>query len=230
MEEIMFDSGSTFDRRGFLGSLVAGAATLGLASLPMAERLMAEPGDNDLGTSAEAAIKKLAGRKHKQVFDAPAPHESLPVIWSWAYMTSNNSTGVADKDVGALVILRHEAIPLAMESRLWEKYKFGEMFKINDKSTNAPSVRNVVYNIKPEDMPLPDMAMEKMQARGVVFGVCDLAMTVYSMFTAQAINAKPEDVKADWVSGLLPGIVRFPSGVWAVNRAQEAGLTYCFAG
>ncbi len=40
----------------------------------------------------------------------------------------------------------------------------------------------------------------------------------------------PEQVKKDWLSGILPGIVLLPSGVWAVNRAQEAGFTYCFAG
>jgi hypothetical protein len=55
-------------------------------------------------------------------------------------------------------------------------------------------------------------------------------MTVYSMHVADLYNMKAEDVKKDWVAGLLPGVVRLPSGVWAVNRAQEAGFTYCFAG
>jgi intracellular sulfur oxidation DsrE/DsrF family protein len=38
------------------------------------------------------------------------------------------------------------------------------------------------------------------------------------------------DVKKDWVSGILPGIQIVPSGVLAVNRAQEHGCTYCYAG
>jgi hypothetical protein len=50
------------------------------------------------------------------------------------------------------------------------------------------------------------------------------------MFTAQATNQKPEDVKKEWVAGLLPGIQLVPSGVWAIGRAQEKGCAYCFAG
>jgi len=40
----------------------------------------------------------------------------------------------------------------------------------------------------------------------------------------------PAEVKKDWVSGILPGIQVVPSGVLAVNRAQEQGCTYCYAG
>jgi hypothetical protein len=227
----MFDSDSTMHRRGFLGSLAAGAATLGLASIPGAERMMAAPAAMGAGAGEfESQLKKLSSRKHKQVFDGPKPNESLPVIWSWAFLFSNNQLGIDDNDIGALVVFRHEAIPFAMEDRLWDKYKFGEVFHIEDKMTKAPSVRNVVTHIKPGDMPLPDMALEKCQQRGVLFGVCDLALTVYSSHIAEASGMNPEEVKKDWVSGLLPGIVTLPSGVWAVNRAQEAGFTYCFAG
>jgi hypothetical protein len=225
----MFESDNPIHRRGFLGSIIAGAATVGLASIPGAERLMAEP--SSVGASDfETKLKALSSRKHKQVFDAPRPNDSLPVIWPWAFLYSNNNTGVADKDLGVLGVFRHEAIPFAMEDRLWAKYKFGENFHIQDKVTKAPSVRNIITNVKPEDLPFPEMAIEKTQERGVLFGVCDLAITVYSMHIAQAMGMDPEQVKKDWVSGILPGVVLLPSGVWAVNRAQEAGFTYCYAG
>lgn len=225
----MFEIENSIDRRRFLGTVVAGAATASLATLPGATALAAGVPVAP-STQLDAALKKLSTRKYKQVFDAPRPNESLPVIWSWAFYNTLNDLNVKDQEIGCLVILRHEAIPLAMEDRLWAKYKFGEMFKVEDKAAKAPSTRNVVTNIKPEDMPLPDMAMEKMQARGVVVGVCDLAMTVYSMHAAEQVKMKPEDVKKDWVAGLLPGIVPLPSGVYAVHRAQAAGMTYCFAG
>lgn len=226
----MFDSGSSIDRRGFLGTLVAGAAAAGLAHVPAA--FGAEAMDIPIAGSEEfdAGLKKLSGRKYKQVFDAPRPNESLSVIWSWALLHTFNKLKVADDGVGCFVIFRHEAIPFAMKDDVWAKYKLGEVFKIDDKTTKAPSVRNVVTNVKPEDLPIPDMALDKVQARGVLFGVCDLAMTVYSMHIAQGIGAKPEDVKKDMVAGLLPGVVKLPSGVYAVNRAQAAGFTYCFAG
>ena len=225
----MFDNGSSFDRRQFLTTVVAGVATAGLAHVPPA--LAAEMDIPVAGSEQfDAALKKLSGRKYRQVFDAPRPNESLPVIWSWAFLHTFNKLKVADANVGCFVVLRHDAIPFAMNDAVWAKYKFGEHFKIDDKATKAPAVRNVVTNIKPEDMPIPEMALEKSQARGVLFGVCDLAMTVQSMIIAGSMSMKPEDVKKDMVAGLLPGIVTLPSGIYAVNRAQAAGFTYCFAG
>jgi intracellular sulfur oxidation DsrE/DsrF family protein len=226
----MFDNGNSIDRRGFLTTIVAGAAAAGLARVPGAAA--AESMDLPIAGSEafDAALKKLSSRKYRQVFDAPRPNESMPVIWSWAFLHTFNKLNVADTNVGCLVVLRHEAIPFAMQDRLWAKYKLGEVFKIDDKTTKAPSVRNIVTNIKPEDMPIPEMAMEKVQARGVTFGVCDLAMTVYSMMLAGPANMKPDEVKKDLLSGLVPGAVVLPSGIYAVHRAQSAGFTYCFAG
>jgi intracellular sulfur oxidation DsrE/DsrF family protein len=223
----MIDMKDTIHRRGFLGTLAAGAATLGLASLPAAEAL-ATPPPGTIATEFEAMCKKLKTRKHRQVFDAPMPNHGFAMIWSWAFLTTNNATGTQDKDLGIIVVLRHEAIPFAMEDRLWEKYKFGEVFQIEDSTTKKPSVRNLV--IKPEDFPLPEMAMGAVQKRGVEFGVCDLALTFYSSKMAKDMNMDAGEVKKDWVSGVLPGIRLLPSGVWAVNRAQEHGFTYCFAG
>ncbi len=40
----------------------------------------------------------------------------------------------------------------------------------------------------------------------------------------------PEQAKKEWVAGLIPGVVLVPSGVLAVNRAQERGCTYCSGG
>ena len=74
------------------------------------------------------------------------------------------------------------------------------------------------------------IGINDLQADGVMFCVCDVAMTVYSAVVADKMKMKPEEVKKDWMSGLLPGIQVVPSGVWAVGRAQENGCQYCFAG
>jgi intracellular sulfur oxidation DsrE/DsrF family protein len=55
-------------------------------------------------------------------------------------------------------------------------------------------------------------------------------MTVYSTALAQGMKQNPEEVKKDWMAGLLPGIQVVPSGVWALGRAQEKGCAYIFAG
>jgi hypothetical protein len=122
-----------------------------------------------------------------------------------------------------------------MEDRLWEKYKFGEMFKITDPKTNAPSVRNPFWKPMPGDFKIPgvgevQIGINQLQDDGVMFCVCDMAMTVMSAAAAQGMKMDPAEVKKDWVAGVLPGIPLMPSGVWAVGRAQEHGCAYVFAG
>ena len=214
-------------RREFVGTLTASAATL-LAGISTDS--FATPADHKLVADAEEWFKKVKG-KHRIIYDAPEPHAGLPIIWSWAFYQTNNQTGSTDTDLTAMVVLRHNGIPIAMEDRLWEKYKFGEVFKIDDNNTKAPAVRNPYFDPQGADFPLPGIdGVKKLQARGAMFCVCDLALTVYSGFVAKSMNQNPEEVKKDWVSGLLPGVQVVPSGVWAVGRAQEKGCGYCYAG
>ena len=215
-------------RRAFIGTLAAAGATGILANAnPLAAASLSAAED---AKDAEAWLNKIKG-KHRILYDAPEPHDGFPIIWSWVFYKTNNATGSADADLTAVVVLRHNAIPLAMEDRLWEKYKFGETFKINDSITSAPATRNVYYT--PTDQMWVNngiQGIKELQSRGVLFCVCDMALTVYSGMVAKGMNLKPEDVKKDWLSGLLPGIQPVPSGVWAIGRAQEKGCSYCYAG
>jgi intracellular sulfur oxidation DsrE/DsrF family protein len=130
-----------------------------------------------------------------------------------------------------MVVLRHNAIPMAMQDSLWAKYKFGDVFKITDNNTKASALRNPFYEPQGADFPMAAIeGIKKLQARGVMFCVCDMALTVYSGMVAANMSLKPEDVKSDWMSGLLPGVQPVPSGVWAISRAQEKGCAYCYAG
>jgi intracellular sulfur oxidation DsrE/DsrF family protein len=215
-------------RRTFLGTLAL--STAGLAAAP--QNAFALPNLNPVSApvDAEEWVKKIKG-KHKILYDAPEVHGGFPVIWSWVFYQTNNQTGTPDADLGIVVVLRHNAIPLAMKDPLWEKYKFGEMFKVTDNNTNASAVRNPFYEPQGKDFPMAAIqGIKALQARGAMFAVCDMALTVYSSFAAPAMNMKPEDVKKEWVAGLHDGIQVVPSGVWAISRAQEKGCGYCYAG
>jgi intracellular sulfur oxidation DsrE/DsrF family protein len=213
-------------RRNFMGAM-AGAAGLSLLSSPM---FGAAPLDAGTVEDAETWFKKVKG-KHKIVYDATEPNDGFPIIWSWVFYQTNNQTGTPDNELTAVVVLRHGAIPLAMEDKLWEKYKLGKTFKIVDPNTTATAIKNPFY--VPEAKMWIDFGIQgikSLQARGVMFCVCDMALTVNSVKVAAEMNLKAEDVKKEWVAGLLPGIQIVPSGVWAVGRAQEKGCAYCFAG
>ena len=73
------------------------------------------------------------------------------------------------------------------------------------------------------------IGINDLQASGVMFCVCDMALTVLSAVMAQSMKMDAATVKKDWVSGILPGVQIVPSGVWAVGRAQEHGCAYCYA-
>lgn len=215
-------------RRKFLGRMVAGTAVgLSAFSVPIVSKGALPGADNGV---ADAWFKKAKG-KHRIIYDATEPHDGYAIIWSWVFYLTNNNTGTPDNDMTAMVVLRHNAIPFAMEDRLWQKYKFGEMFGVTDNTTKAPAIRNPYYTPGDGDFPVPGIdGIKRLQERGAMFCVCDMALTVYSMFAAQAAGLDPAEVKNEWVSGLHKDIQIVPSGVWAVGRAQENGFGYCFAG
>ena len=247
------------NRRDFLGKLAGTAALLGMSNLVMAaapetmaaapettaapETMTAAPetaNESDLpGVSAlsdpDEWFKSNIKGKHKIVFDAPAPKEMMTFAWPKVFLLTNAGTGSTEKDCSVVIVLRHEAIPYAMGDDLWAKYKFGEMFKINDPRTKAPATRNPYYETKPDDFKVPGLGpvaigIRDLQASGVLICVCDVALTVYSAVAGMNMNMDAAAIKTEWLAGLLPSIPAMPSGVWAVGRAQEYGCTYCFAG
>ena len=229
-------------RREFFGKLAGTAALMGAAGAvasPLvagAETVNPGPDTNPFGAYADpdAWFKKLTG-KHRIVFDAPEPKEIMTFAWPKVFLLTNSGTGTPESECNVVVVLRHEAIPYAMGDDLWAKYKFGEMFKINDPRTKAASVRNPFWKCQPGDYKIPgvgavDIGIDNLQASGVMFCVCDMAMTVYSAVAAMNSNQDAAAVKKEWLAGVLPGVQPMPSGVWAVGRAQEHGCTYCYAG
>jgi intracellular sulfur oxidation DsrE/DsrF family protein len=223
---------TTTHRRGFLGGLAAGAASLGVAALTAPFKALAEAGKGPQpsgDTSFEAWLGQIKG-KHRQVFDAPALNEGMPFAWPRVFYMTNKQLGIPESELTVIVILRHDAIPLALDHPLWEQYGLGEFFHINDAKTKAAAKRNPYYKPAPGELLLPDMSIEELQKSGVMFGACDMALTVYSRFVGEKVKEDPEQVKSNWVKGVLPGMQIVPSGVLAVNRAQELGCTYCFAG
>ena len=218
-------------RRGFLGTIAAAAAA-GLASLtPLRAVEAASRRGGPLGSAAadpafEAWLNRITG-KHKMVFDAPEVNSGMPVIWPRVWLNTNNDNyGTTDAQNSGVVILRHASIPLAMQDAVWAKYNLGEVFGIKD--GDASATRNVFAKQLP--LPLPGTGVEQLLAKGVLFGVCNVALTIYSGAVAQKMNLDPATVKADWVAGFIPGCQVVPSGVLAVSRTQEKGCAYCFAG
>ncbi len=210
-------------RRGFIGQVAAAAVGLGAATL-VPEQLRAAVPMSGSDPQLEAWFGKLNG-KHRVVFDAPAVNGGMPMVWPRVYLLTMKGT-YPDDGASAMVIARHEGLPLALGDAIWAKYHLGEMFNI--KNGDTPATSNPFANIT--TLPLPDIGTEGMLKTGVLIGACDVALTVYSGAAASKMGMDPKAVKAEWVAGLFPGVQVVPSGVMAVARAQEFDGRYVFAG
>jgi intracellular sulfur oxidation DsrE/DsrF family protein len=219
-------------RRGFIGALAVGAVTMAAAAVPLQLRA-GVIGENEDGSpeDADAWFAKIKG-KHRIAFDAAYPKGIFPFAWPRVFLLTNEKTGSPASDCGVVVILRHEAIPYAFEDRLWDKYKFGEMFNAKDASTKAGLTHNPFWKPAKGTYKVPgfgviEIGIDELQASGVMFCVCDAAITLFSAATAEKMGLNAADVKKEWLGGLLPGLQPVPSGVWAIGRAQEHKCAYC---
>jgi intracellular sulfur oxidation DsrE/DsrF family protein len=113
-----------------------------------------------------------------------------------------------------------------MNDALWAKYNFGELFGIKD--GDAVATRNPYATIT--GLPIPGLGIVELLKAGVLVGVCDVALTVYSSGAATKKGLDADTVKKEWIAGLFPGVQVVPSGVLGVARSQELGCAYCFAG
>jgi intracellular sulfur oxidation DsrE/DsrF family protein len=219
--------GSKTHRRSFLGRLAAGA--LAVSGILMSDRRRLEAASL-LGEEPDDWLTGVDGT-HRQFFDAVSVNQGFPFAFAMTFMNTISETYKAsDKDINAIVGLRHSAIPLAFGNDIWAKYRLGEMFKIEDPATKAPAVRNPYAYAKEGELMMPGMAFEKLQARGVIFTCCNVALTVLSGMAAKNAGLPADGAKQEWLAGMFKGVHVVPSGVLAVNRAQKKGCTYCFAG
>jgi hypothetical protein len=206
-------------RRSLFGRL-AGAAALGLAGFTATSL-----GGRAAPMSDSADWPgKLKGR-HRQVVDAIESNGGYPLVFALTFLMPNPPGSAT-----AVVILRHGAFPMGLSSDMWAKYKIGEALKIVDPETGAPAVKNPFLYPKPGVLPHDDATIDRLLAKGVVIGACNVALTVQSGKLAKNAGVTAGEAAKEWTANIVPGITVIPSGTWGVNRAQEAGCSYCAGG
>jgi hypothetical protein len=203
-------------RRSFFGR-VAALAALGLSGLGTT-MVRAQTAQSD-GPDWPGPLK---GR-HRQVFDIYDINDGFPLGFANNFITPNASAT-------AVLIFRHKGLPYALGSAMWEKYKIGESFKIVDPETKAPAVKNPWFQPKPGVLQNSENALDRLLAKGTVMGACGVALRGQSRRLASNAGVTPEEALKEWTANLIPGVTVLPSGTWGVNRAQEAGCSYCAGG
>ncbi len=201
----------------------AGATVLGLSGLvSAASRAQAA---TPVASDGPDWPGKLEGR-HRQLVDAFTVNDGRPLAFAQAFLLTDAAPGSAT----SVVVLRAQALPIALNSAMWGKYKIGESFKIIDPETKAQAQKNPFLKPKPGVLLMDDMAVDRLLGKGAVFGACNLALHNLSKQLASNAGVSADDAAKEWAANLVPGIALLPSGVWGLNRAQESGCTYCSGG
>ncbi|HVZ98269.1 MAG TPA: twin-arginine translocation signal domain-containing protein [Chitinophagaceae bacterium] len=230
-------------RRGFLGTLSAAAAAMGISMvtspLQAAEKSFSFSSPED----PDAWFGKIKG-KHKAMYDLVSAEKGIfPFLFPRLFLMTNAATGTPEKDCLAMMVLRHESVCYALQDNIWAKYKFKEFFNVADlgpafkaaDAATATSTRNPFWNTSPGDFVIPGagpvpLGIKDLMDSGVMICVCNASLSGKAAIAAMQTNGNAEAIRKEWIDSLIPGIQLVPSGVWAVGRAQEHGCTYCFAG
>lgn len=217
------------NRRAFLGSAAANAAALAVlpgtlfAALPADIAHSVTSDDWDLSW-----VDRLKG-KHKALFDNTEPESGYGVwrasAWARQYMDVMKA---APADLSPIIVLRHNAIVLAMQQSFWDKYGIGAKRKITHPLTMQPTDKNPVLLDEKDGIPAPfnNAGLRKQLDRGVVVLACNLALQDCADLIKSTDKVSDSEAHKRAVAFLVPGVILQPSGVFAAVRAQQAGAAY----
>lgn len=215
----------TIERRGFLSR-----ASLGMLAIFGARRVStAAASARNSSAPLEPWLEGLTGR-HKQIFDVAANNKGAPLGRAGNFLTVyGQAYGLQDSDLNVVFGAHGSGLALVLDDGIWSKYKLGTYFSIDDPQTKSPSTRNIFAGIgDPAASFSPSVAA--LQKRGVRFLACMQAIAKLSRELAARESMEASVVNQALLAGLLPGVTPVPAMIIAVNRAQEAGLTYVYIG
>ena len=219
----------TVNRRTFLGAAAVNAAAL--ASMPGS--LVANvPRDITMSYSSDDWDVTWTGKlngKHKAVFDNAEVESGYGVWRAAAWARQHMEVLKAEmKDVTPSIILRHNAIVLAMQQSFWDKYSIGANHKVTHPLTGQPTDRNPVLLGDKDGIPAPfnQATITNQMSHGVVVLACNLALQDMVDLIEREDKVDAAAARKRAVGYLIPGIILQPSGVFAATLAQEAGASY----
>lgn len=213
------------DRRLFLDQLASGAVAvsglaLGLGALPrQLEAASQRRGDWDTSWT-----ERLRGRV-RAVFDVPEVESGYGVwrasIWARQFEAE---LGIPAAELSTALVLRHNAIVLAMQQAFWDRYGLAEVSKATHPMTGEATTRNPALLSQADGLaePFSSFALAPFIARGNVVLACDLALQDMAALVAKTDGVDEETARGRAVAGLVPDVVLQPSGVFSVLLAQQA--------
>lgn len=228
------------DRRTFLKAASLSAAALAAAApaLHAAERsqspLNAAAAELEAWEQARVETwdvswtKKITG-KHKAMFDVPEIRDGVGIfragIWGRQY---TEVLKLAPGDLSTVIVIRHAAIPLAMNSQYWATYNVGKELKLKDEKGKKWAMSNPMLSNASTDMKnsFSALLLDKQMENGAIVLGCGLAFNQIVATVAKQDKLPPAEAREKAKSFLIPGIILQPSGIFANVMAEEAGCAF----
>lgn len=207
-----------------LATLVNPAATF--AATANRSSISAADGEWDLSW-----VATLATATDRAVFDWPSlgdPADPSVLEFAERYLDNCASAYAPRKyEARAVLNIRTQAVPAALNDATWERYALGIEYKVNDPVTQKPAIRNPFWHRAPDPFPgviLPTIA--DLLGRGAIVLVCDFALGHLSERLAERTHHQPSEMHQELRKGFIPGAFAVPSGIFGLAKAQNAGCAF----
>ncbi|MFI5231692.1 MAG: hypothetical protein ACHQSE_04180 [Gemmatimonadales bacterium] len=223
-------------RRDFLG-LLGGSSLSALAAPSLTaqpalaanvpRRLHPAPVDNTFDITWADRVQG----KFRAVFDSPQISEGAALFRAALWCDEYKSVyGTPRGEMSAVLVIRHEAIHLAMSDAYWKRFKIGKEMKLKTPEGKKWAEANPILTTPPGAPPqfarynVPDFI-----ADGGIVLACGVAFSEVVALFAKADKLDKDAARQRAIEQMIPGVILQPSGIFAVLRAQEAGCRYVLA-
>ncbi len=172
------------------------------------------------------------GGEARAVFDVPSAGEGDGVWRAGRWREDYGAVyGAGAGDVTPVLVIRHAAIQLVMDNEYWKSFGVGKRLKIETRGGKGWTEANPVSTIGAGEPGEADRyTLQYFMAHGGIVLACHLAFgaRVVSDY-AKSRGLSREEAEARASEHVIPGVIMQPSGIFAVQRAQQAGCAYIMA-
>lgn len=168
----------------------------------------------------------LVDAPNRMLFDSPTSNDGAALIHALNYLNSWNAAGVSDEEIDAVITFYGATTFHGLEDAMWERYGLGEVMGEHD-LVGTPFTTNP-WRTSPivDGGALPVASIESLAGRGATFLLCNNALTFLAGKVAAARGLDADAVYADMQAHILPDVTLVPAMVVALDRAQQAGISY----
>ena len=169
--------------------------------------------------------------KVRAVFDSPGVGEGSALFRAQVWRDEYKEVyGTPISDVSAVIVFRHEGIPLVMNDAFWSRFNIGKELKLKDAKGKKWTTINPIASTPPGTPERwANYNLPAFIASGGIVLACNFAFGDMVDRFKEADKLSRDDAKKRALEHLLPGVILQPSGVFAALRAQQAGCSYLLA-